>query len=87
MGTEAQAAYAKADVLERLRKWAAMKQGELMPDNWGPALSVDLCDAVAEIEYLRSLAGAVTPGQSFTEMREGLRGRREPTIAERGPRG
>jgi len=41
------------DILDRLRKWAGYKVGDAMPNDWGPALTADLKDAIAEIERLR----------------------------------
>lgn len=64
----------KSDVLERLAKWAEFKQGETMPNNWGPELHQDLLDAIEEIKFLRSVAGAVTQGQSFADIKRETRG-------------
>ena len=56
------------DIVDRLKRWAALKPGDV-PEfagkmDWGDALNTDLVDAIGEIDRLRSLAGAVTDGQS-----------------------
>ena len=64
------------DILIRLRKWASIEAGERVPfelaadpNGWGPALTGVLQDAIAEIERLRGLAGAVSAGADFTTIR------------------
>lgn len=64
----------KPDVLDRLNRWASFQQGEIMPNNWGPELHADLVDAIAEIERLRSIAGAVSDGPSMADIKRDLRG-------------
>lgn len=61
------------DILDRLKRWAALKSGD-MPEfvgkwNWADDLNADLVDAIAEIARLRSLAGAVSDGQSLAEIK------------------
>ena len=65
------------DILDRLRKWASYRTGDIVGDggNWGEALTADLNDAIAEIERLRRLAGAVTDGDDFATIRRDLRTR------------
>jgi hypothetical protein len=41
------------DVLDDLRKWASLKVGDPMPNQWGPSLTAVLNRAIAEIERLR----------------------------------
>lgn len=57
---------AQPDIVIRLRAWARHRVGNAvkMPNdgNWGDLLNADLEEAIAEIERLRSLAGAVTRG-------------------------
>lgn len=45
----------ESDVLERLRKWASYRVGDMPQpvNNWGERLTADLNDAIAEIEHLR----------------------------------
>lgn len=59
------------DIVDRLKRWAALKTGD-KPEfadkmNWGEDLNADLIAAIEEIEHLRSLAGAVTPGPTAAE--------------------
>ena len=55
------------DIIVRLERWPN-EAHEI--NNWGPQLNALLADAVAEIKRLRALAGAVTPGESFGEIRD-----------------
>lgn len=63
------------DILARLKSIADLKTGDPIPDwlkganGWGDALSQTCRDAIKEIEHLRSLAGAVSHGQTFAEVR------------------
>lgn len=41
------------DILDEVHKWASFKQGDIMPNDWGPALTKVLLDAEAEITKLR----------------------------------
>ena len=66
------------EILTRLKELAALKTGDPFPQwmggevadgQWGAALS-ELCrEAVAEIEMLRSVSGAVSRGESFDELK------------------
>lgn len=58
------------DILERLREWKGYQAGEV--NNWGPELTVVLTDAIAEIEFLRSVAGAVSRGESHADIKARL---------------
>ena len=55
------------DIVERLRKWDSETHE---PNTWGPPLTKLLNDAADEIERLRRLAGAVSPGESFSDLRK-----------------
>lgn len=46
-----------------------------MPNDWGQELHQDIVDAIDEIKYLRSVAGAVTKGESFADIKHEARGR------------
>ena len=64
-----------SDIVSRLRELAATKAGESPPEwfsspNWAEAMSVLLREAADEIERLRRLAGAVTQGEGFRDIRE-----------------
>lgn len=61
------------DILERLRKWSSLKVGDPMPNVWGPALTTDLNDAIAEIERLRALVGAASPEPDLATIRQDLK--------------
>lgn len=65
------------DILIRLRKWSSYHVGDQpkMPNdgNWGDVLNADLADAIAEIEYLRSLTGPVTRGGDFASVRSAVK--------------
>lgn len=62
-----------SDVLGRLQKWVDfdLKVGDRVPGpiNWGPTLTADIKDAIAEIERLRSIAGAVSDGPSMADIK------------------
>jgi hypothetical protein len=68
------------DVLERLDEVAALKRGDPAPqwlsgnNGWGSQFSAMCRDAAAEIRRLRSLAGAVSQGPSFQEIRTASKG-------------
>ena len=55
------------DIIDRLKRWYDGANA------WGPELTADLKAAVAEIERLRRLAGAVSDGESFLDMRKAAR--------------
>ena len=63
------------DVLERLDEIAALKQGDRAPEwlseinGWGSRFSAMCRDAAAEIRHLRGIAGAVSRGQSLSDIR------------------
>lgn len=42
-----------ANALELLKKWASYKVGDKMPANWGPELTSDFHQAIAEMERLQ----------------------------------
>lgn len=56
------------DIVERLKKWERLQIGEALPNpmhgdgKWGVNIAIDICDAIAEIEHLRSVARSVTWG-------------------------
>ena len=65
-----------SDLVERLRQIQNTKGGRidwLPPNGWAEPLSKLCGDAADEIERLRSLAGAVSPGQSVADIKEHLR--------------
>lgn len=51
-----------SDILERLKGWASIQAD-------GSQIGADLREAVAEIERLRALAGAVSAGPSLAEIK------------------
>ena len=55
------------DVLDDLKKWANLKVGDQIPNEWGPPLTAILKAAVAEIEHLRRKAGEVSDGESSSQ--------------------
>jgi hypothetical protein len=60
-----------SDLVQRLRKEANM---EFMSSNLDDQRLCKLCgEAADEIERLQTIAGAVTPGQSVSEIKEHLR--------------
>jgi hypothetical protein len=62
-----------ADVVDELRRWAALRVGDPIPTNgWGEPLTALFNEAIAEIERLRSLAGAVTRGPSLADIKAKL---------------
>jgi hypothetical protein len=75
-----------SDIVERLREVANIKNGgpipdELAPNVWGAALN-DLCAGAADeierlradIVLLRSMAGSVSSGPAFVEIKKDARG-------------
>lgn len=56
----------KPDIVERL-------QVAIQAESWDPVAKVMFRDALAEIERLRRLAGAVSQGESFAEVRQQVR--------------
>lgn len=62
-----------SDIIERLKKWVVYKNGDVPAHahmtNWGEALRADLTDAIAEIEFLRTNAGAVSRGESHADLK------------------
>ena len=62
------------DLLGRLDFVATLKTGDPYPDwlpvnAWGVPFSLLCADAAAEIRHLRSLAGAVSSGPQYLEIR------------------
>lgn len=63
------------DVLSRLEKYANLKVGQEIPPElggpggWGPPLTETIKDAIAVIRNLRAVAGAVSPGESFQDLK------------------
>lgn len=63
------------DVVDKLRSIEVLTPGQKIPEwanqpnGWGGALSAMCKEAREEIERLRSLAGAVSQGQTFAEIR------------------
>ncbi len=48
------------DVLTELEKWAVLKVGDPMPNEWGPPLTAVLNAAITEIKMLRARPMGVT---------------------------
>lgn len=69
----------KPDILDRLRRYAALRPGDMFPSDlggpngWGPPLTAVMNDAIAEIVRLRGLAGAVSDGNDFATIRHVIR--------------
>jgi len=65
-----------SDLVKQLRQIQHTKDGQidwLPPNGWAAPLSKLCGDAADEIERLRSLLGAVTPGQSVADIKDYLR--------------
>ena len=60
------------DIIDRLKRWYD-GTNDYRTNDWGPELTADLKAAVAEIERLRRLAGAVSDGESFLDIRKASR--------------
>ena len=67
--------YKKLDVQGKLRFWINMPQGSMLPSDW-PNINewhhhiVDVCaEALQEIQFLRSVAGAVSRGPSHADFK------------------
>jgi hypothetical protein len=64
------------DIVAKLDLLGSLKLGDPFPDelggpdDWGPPISKLANDAAAEIRRLRRLAGAVSEGPSFAEIKE-----------------
>ena len=57
------------DIVERLHAAINNPQEEFPVNAWGPIVTALFSDALKEIERLRRLAGAVSPGESFNDIR------------------
>lgn len=65
------------DIVDRLKHWASYKPGDALPNAWGPLLKADLDVAIAEIELLRMMVGAVSAGIDIAAIKKHL-GTRKP---------
>lgn len=55
---------------EQLERWGRLDQHELMQmDGWAPMVTLLMRESAKEIVRLRGMAGAVTDGQSFADIR------------------
>jgi hypothetical protein len=65
----------KPDILERLKRWAEIPPRDIVGGkaDWVAHLKVDLVEAIADIDHLRRLAGAVSRGESHAEIRDKAR--------------
>ena len=62
------------DIVEELRNLAAGDPaGTMKRYEWGPQLAAVLERAIAEIQFLRGMAGVVSQGESFAEIKEKAR--------------
>ena len=71
----------KRDIVERLNAAILHPGSEFPPNGWAPVIEHLLRDCLAEIEHLRSLAGAVSQGESFDDIakRVGRQSKDAPT--------
>lgn len=70
-----------SDLIERLRKIEALKPGDMVPPemydesgSWATLMSKLCGEAADEIERLARIAGAASEGQSFSDLKQSLRG-------------
>ena len=61
------------DIVERLHAAINNPQEEFPVNAWGPIVTALFSDALKEIERLQRLAGAVSSGESFLDMRKASR--------------
>lgn len=61
----------QSDIVERLKFWLPMHVADLTHEENG-RLGDHLRDAIAEIEYLRSLTGPVSRGGNFADIAAGV---------------
>ena len=71
--------YKKLEIRDKLKFWMDLPQGATLPDDW-PNVGEwhfhirDVCkEAFEEITFLRSVAGAVSQGRNFEELRKASR--------------
>jgi len=63
--------YKKMDIRDKLIFWIERPQGLMLDEDWPNANHIqDVCqEALDEIQFLRSVAGAVSRGPSFEELK------------------